>query len=158
MCRRVTRFAATLVWGPGAGVEAAGGLCLSRNETGVACRPSTPFDCLEREREHNSEGQVHSLGFREDEMAHSGSESGNYEATKATERCSGDGCHATDLAAWGRRTAPRGFWIRPEFQGFCCHPKLQGSHPDLSDAGTLRARSGSSRNVERPQSDSGPAR
>jgi len=28
-----------LVWGPGAGVEAAGGLCLSRNEAGVVCRP-----------------------------------------------------------------------------------------------------------------------
>jgi len=28
-----------LVWGPGAGVEAAGGLCLSRNEAGVVCIP-----------------------------------------------------------------------------------------------------------------------
>jgi hypothetical protein len=34
-----SKSALRLVWGPGAGVEAAGGLCFSRNETGVVCIP-----------------------------------------------------------------------------------------------------------------------
>ena len=65
MCRRVTRFAATLVWGPGAGVEAAGGLCLSRNETGVACRPEHVVLLQGRElrSERCSEADSRELGY-----------------------------------------------------------------------------------------------
>jgi hypothetical protein len=39
-----------LVWGPGAGVEAAGGLCLSHNEAGVVCRPRHTGELYRRER------------------------------------------------------------------------------------------------------------
>jgi hypothetical protein len=40
-----------LAWGPGAGVEAAGGLCLSRNEAGVVCIPKHTGGLHHRKRQ-----------------------------------------------------------------------------------------------------------
>jgi hypothetical protein len=42
--------AGAVAWGPGAGVEAAGGLCLGRNETGAVCLPQHTGELYRRER------------------------------------------------------------------------------------------------------------
>jgi len=104
---------ALLVWGPGAGVEAAGRLCSSHNRTGVASIPqSCRQNALARAnlKHGNSAHLIVRGSVRTKEMMR---ESGFRAAESVTspelaKGAPGDGLFPTDVRAWGRRTAPRG--------------------------------------------------